>query len=236
MAEMGESGVHYSAACGWGWNDAGLCREHNDYLLEMGRRSGGRILPFVTVQPRDPGAAAEVHRCADLGAAGIGELMPDGQGYALDDAALLAPVVEAAVARGLPLLTHASEPVGHLYAGKGTVTPDRIYRFAQSFPQAALICAHWGGGLPFYEMMPEGEKVLANVYYDTAAGLFLYRPSVYRAAVAAVGQAKILFGTDYPLIRQNRFLAHIRRGGLEPEALDDVLGANAARLIRLTEA
>lgn len=235
LAEMDAAGVDYSVACGWGWQEQALCREQNDYLLAAAREAKGRILPFISVQPRAPGAVAEVHRCADLGAAGIGEMMPDGQGYSIDDADLLAPIVEAAVQRGLPILTHTSEPLGRSYPGKGTVTPDKILRFAQAFPAAVLICAHWGGGLPFYELMPEVGKTLAKVFYDTAAGLFLYRPEVYATAMAAVGPGKVLFGSDFPLIRQRRFVAHLRHSGLSQEHLDAVLGGNAVRLFGLGE-
>ena len=42
IASMDEAGIDKSVACGFGWNDAELCREHSDYLLEAAERSGGR--------------------------------------------------------------------------------------------------------------------------------------------------------------------------------------------------
>lgn len=234
-AEMALAGVDASVACAFGWKDPGLCAEHNDYLLDSARLGGGRILPFVAIQPFSAGAVAEVHRCADRGARGIGELMPNGQGFALDDVDLLRPVLAAAAERHLPVLTHSSEPVGHAYPGKGSVTPDVLYRLARAFPELTIICAHWGGGLPFYELMPEVQATLANVYYDTAASLFLYRPAVFQAALAAVAPRKVLFGSDFPLIRQGRFLNHVRKAGLAEDVLDAVLGGNAVRLLRLAE-
>ena len=105
--------------------------------------------------------------------------------------------------------------------------------FALRFPEVTLISAHWGGGLPFYELMPEVAKALRNVYYDTAASLFLYRSAIFPAAVAAAGAKKILWGTDYPLIGQRRFLAHVGASGLDPDARADILGGNAAQLLRL---
>ena len=236
LAEMDRSGVHASAACAFGWADQGLCSALNDYLLAVAKEYPGRLLPFVGVQPRAGAAAvAEIERCAKLGAVGVGELMPDGQGFALDDVALLAPVVEAATAHRLPILTHVSEPLGHDYPGKGTVSPLAVYRLARCYPDAVFICAHWGGGLPFLELLPEVAKALRNVHYDTAAGLFLYRDAIFTAAAAAVGAEKVLFGTDYPLLNQRRFLARVRGSGLSEAACEHVLGGNAARLLRLTE-
>ncbi len=234
LAAMEVSGVAAAVVCAFGWADLGLCSEHNDYLLDAARRYPGKLLPFVAVPPpAGQAAVAELRRAAALGAVGIGELMPDGQRFSLDDAELLAPIATAAVDLGLPLLSHTSEPLGHVYPGKGTVKPEVVYRFAAHFPHVRLICAHWGGGLPFYELMPEVAATLANVYYDTAAGPFLYRPAIFRAAAVAAGAAKILFGTDYPLLDQRRCLNYAHRSGLDAESLAAVLGGNAARLLGL---
>ena len=108
--------------------------------------------------------------------------------------------------------------------------------FISQLTDIPVICAHWGGGLPFYELMPELRRTLANVYYDTAAGLFLYRDAIFAAAVAAVGAEKILFATDYPLLRQGRYLARLRGCGLGQSALAAVLGGNAERLLGLGRA
>ena len=67
--------------CGWPWADPGLCREHNDYLAEAARASGGRLAWLGIVAPASPDAAAEVERCLALGASGIGELNADAQGF-----------------------------------------------------------------------------------------------------------------------------------------------------------
>lgn len=231
VASMNEAGVDASVALGFAWADQGLCVETNDYIIEAAKRYPRRFIGFACVQPRASGAAYEVERCAAEGLEGIGELSPDGQGYTLDDEKVMAPMVEAATALGLPVLVHASEPVGHIYPGKGTVTPDVIYRFVQSFPQLTLICAHWGGGLPFYELMPEVAEACANVYYDTAASPYLYRDKVFSIVVELVGHDKILFGSDYPLIGQKGLLDRIRDVGLTSDALAKLLGENAERLL-----
>jgi predicted TIM-barrel fold metal-dependent hydrolase len=161
--------------------------------------------------------------------------MPDGQGFSLKDDALLRPVVHAALDAGLPVLTHSSEPVGHVYPGKGTVTPETISHFAAAFPDLTLICAHWGGGLFAYELMPEVAVTLRNVYYDTAATPYLYQPRVYDIAIAAVGAEKILFGSDFPLLRQRRCLDHLTANTADSAAVERILFANARRILRLED-
>lgn len=233
LAAMGD-GVAQAVTCGFAWNDPGLCRAANDYVLDAARRYPDRLIPFAVVQPR-AGAEAEreIARAVAQGARGLGELMPDGQGYRLDDLAMLQPLAEVAIAHGLPLLTHTSEPVGHSYPGKGTTTPDQVVRLAAAFPELVIVCAHWGGGLPFYELLPEVAEALRNVYYDTAASTYLYRPAIFPLAAQAAGVAKILWGSDYPLLSPRRFLAKVRASGLDDSALAAILGENARRLLRL---
>ncbi|MBM3135048.1 MAG: amidohydrolase [Chloroflexi bacterium] len=234
LAAMDGAGVARAVTCGFAWADAGLCRAANDYVLDAARRYPDRLIPFAVVQPRDSAEAErEIARAVAQGARGIGELMPDGQGYRLDDLALLQPLAEAASAHGLPLLTHTSEPLGHHYPGKGATTPDQVVRLAAAFPNLIIVCAHWGGGLPFYELLPEVAEVLQNVYYDTAASTYIYRSAIFPLAAQAAGAAKILWGSDYPLLNQRRFLAQVRASGLDDSALAAILGENARRLLRL---
>jgi predicted TIM-barrel fold metal-dependent hydrolase len=235
IAEMDAAGVDVAVTFGFGWTDMGLCRMANDYVMEAVARYPDRLIGFACVNPKcGSEAVQEVERCVAGGLKGIGELMPDGQGYCLDDEATMRPLVEAALARGLPILTHTSEPVGRPYCGKGTVTPDAVYRFTQCFPQVTLICAHWGGGLPFYELMPEMRRAFGNVYYDTAASLYLYNDAIFFLAAQLVSD-KILFATDYPLITQRRFLRRVRETELEEEELNKILGGNANRIFELVE-
>ena len=131
----------------------------------------------------------------------------------------------------LILLTHASEPVGHQYPGKGDITPDKLFPMITKFPNLTLVCAHWGGGLPFYALMPEVKKAVANVFFDTAASPLLYSPEVYNQVIQLVGADKILFGSDYPLLAPSRLLQEIEVLDLPKEINDLILSGNALRLL-----
>ncbi len=234
LAGMDEAGVDAAVAVGIGWTDPGVAREANDYLAEAVARSGGRLLAFGSVNPAwGDDALAEVERCAEAGLAGVGELHPDTQGFSIDDASLMGPLMALARRLGIPVLTHASEPVGHSYAGKGTVTPEKALRFIEAFPGQPIIAAHWGGGLPFYALMPEVKTALADAYFDSAASPFLYTPDVFANVARALGAERMLFGTDFPLIKHARLLAQVRESGLSDEEQALILGGNAARLFGL---
>jgi uncharacterized protein len=231
ISAMDRASVDRAVTFGFGWRDMDLCRRDNDYVMEAVQRFPDRLIGFGIVNPgAGDGAVRELERCAAGGLHGIGELMPDGQGFRLDDEQAMAPVVEAAREHRMPLLVHCSEPVGHLYPGKGTVTPDEVIRFARLFPEATLVCAHWGGGTIFYELMPEIAAVMRNVYYDTAASLLLYRDDIFEL-VAHLAPGKVLFATDYPLVSPQRMIERMERVRMPVATLRRILGGNAWRVL-----
>ena len=224
IAAMDADGVDRAVTMGMGWTDLGLARACNDYIAESARARPDRIIGFGSVNPGWDGdaAALEVERCARMGLRGVGELHPDTQGFYLGDADTMRPILEVAEEYGLVITTHSSEPVGHAYPGKGRTTPDVLMRFienARAFPNVKIVCAHWGGGLPFYALMPEVREALANVWFDTAASPFLYDAGVFRAVSELVGADKILPGSDFPLMRFSRIRGEIRRAGVRLSTL-----------------
>ena len=232
VEKMDRDGIDMAVTLGMGWQVHEFAVEANDYILQSAMAFPDRIIPFCTVNPvLGEAAAREVERCAGLGAKGIGELHSYAQGYRLDDEQVMGPLMEVAIARDLIVLTHSSEPVGHVYAGKGTVTPDELCRFIETYPEAKIVCAHWGGGLPFYALMPEVSEAIHNVYFDSAASPFLYSPNVFSNAVNLVGPDKVLFGTDYPLISHKRLLGQVETQDLDSETKAAFLGGNALRLL-----
>jgi predicted TIM-barrel fold metal-dependent hydrolase len=147
----------------------------------------------------------------------------------------MAPFIETLTKHGLVLLVHASEPIGHYYAGKGNITPEVLYDFMVTFPEVVTVCAHWGGGLPFYALMPEVKEALKNAYFDTAASPFLYQPQVYRQVIELVGSERVIFGSDWPLLNPKRLLDEINSLDLSPDVKDKVLAGNARRLLGIAE-
>jgi hypothetical protein len=233
LASMDEAGVDHSVALGFAWADADLCRQHNDYLLDGAAKSNGRILPFCTIHPSDKGARDVIKSLAVGGARGLGELRPASQGYTLIDSEEADLLAWAADAYDLPLLFHATEPVGHIYPGKAGLPLEQLGRFVNDFPGATVIAAHWGGGLPFYALMPEVKQTLHQTYFDTAATGYLYSPDVYRIGIELVGAERILFGSDFPLVSQQKALDHLRSAPIPDDARPLIEGENARKLLRL---
>lgn len=252
LASMDGAGIERSVACNFAWKSEVLVEATNDYLLEWAQRSGGRIIPFVSMYfPENAGAHGRAdmdeapasakggvrERLRDLsaaGARGIGELRPDSLGYDLGDSDEADLLAWAAAAFDLPILVHASEPVGHHYAGKQGGSIESIAAFARNAAGATVIAAHWGGGLPFYALMPEVNAALENVYFDTAASHLLYDPMIYRRVIDLAGIEKVLFASDFPLTSQKLALERTRTApDVTEEELLAITGNNAAELLLL---
>ena len=226
--------VDVSVIVGIGWTSHELCVESNDYILECLACYPRRLVGLASIQPQmNDVALKELERCVQGGVKGVGEMRADIQGFDLVSGAL-ADIAAYLSEHDLVWLSHASEPVGHVYPGKGVLTPEVLYPFILRYPMLKIILAHWGGGLPFYAVMPEVREALKNVYFDTAASPYLYNPAVYRQAVDTIGEDHILFGSDYPLISPAQALAEICASGLTEAAQVAVRGENARCLFGLS--
>jgi len=237
IASMDQEEIDVSVILNIGWTTHDLCVETNDYILESIARYPDRLIGFGAVQPLSPDAAArEIERCAQGGIRGIGELRPDVQLLDLADTSVTEPFFAALRQHHLILLVHASEPIGHRYPGKGSVTPELLYDLITDLPEHPIVCAHWGGGLPFYALMPEVKTALANVFFDTAASPFLYQPRIYPQVAELVGRDKILFGSDWPLLRPSRLREEIDSLDLPDATREMILSGNARRLLNIERA
>jgi hypothetical protein len=98
----------------------------------------------------------------------------------------------------------------------------------------ALILAHWGGGLCFYQLLKkEVPESLSHVYYDTAASPYLYEASIYAVVSRLVGHDKVLFGSDFPLLSPDRYFREVAEADLGAREVEAILGGNAGRLFGL---
>lgn len=251
LASMAEAAVDRTIIVNFAWHTEAIVDETNAYIIEQAARSGGRLIPFVSVYFGENAGAhgraetddapaivrndvrTKLRRLATSGARGIGELRPESSGYNLansDEADLLA---WAAAAFDLPVLVHASEPVGHAYRGKHGLALDALYAFARAQSGVTIIAAHWGGGLPFFALMPEVREAIDSMYFDTAASHLLYDPEIYRRVIDLVGAEKILWASDYPLTSHSKALERTRDAALTDAELAAITGGNIARLLSL---
>lgn len=233
LEAMESDGFDRAVIFGFGFRDMGLCRYVNDYVMEKSRAYPDRLIGFASVLPQHKEVERELIRCKEGGLSGVGELFPEGQQFPLESAKVMGPFGQTCTDLGWPVIFHLNEPVGHAYAGKTETRLDQAEAFARNFPDLVTILAHWGGGLFFYELMAEVSRTLANVYYDTAASVFLYGHKVYNVVQTLGLTHKVLFGSDYPLLPPHRYMADLEKSQLTADERAAILGGNAKIILKL---
>ncbi len=231
---MNEQGVDRSVIFGFPWTRAETFKMHNDYIMEATARYPDRLIGLCCFDAYNKDAPGEAQRCLDSGLAGVGELAFYESG--IDERALdrLQPIMNICREREKIALIHTNEPVGHVYPGKTPNTLNQIYTMVRRFPENKMVLAHWGGGLFFFCLLKkEIQESLVNVYFDTAASPFLYKPEIYRIAKEFVGLDKILFGTDFPLLKPLRYFTEIKKSGLSEKEIECICGENAKTLLKI---
>ena len=233
IVSMDESEIDRSVICGFPWSQPDLCSFQNQYLMESASRYPNRLIVFVSLLFSNPDwSEKELDRAVEGGAQGVGEIAFYRDEMTSQDIHSMKPILTQMERQGIPLLLHTNETIGHSYPGKGRTPLERFYEMILSYPTLSIILAHWGGGFPFYELMPEVARVMANVYYDTAASPFLYSKKIYAIAREIVGVEKIFFGTDFPLISPRRYYQELEESGLSKQDREKILGLNFSRLIK----
>lgn len=242
VQDMERNGINQIVIQGWPMLSYESCQKQNEYTLEAMHAYPEHFTGFCTVNPNDGvNALREIEKCVAAGMKGIGELDPEGQGFRLDDEDFLR-ICDLCVELDIPISLHASEPVGPYYHGKSNTPLQHYIELAKKKPLLKIILAHWGGGLPFYELMKGMKKSLANVYYDTAGSTLPCSPRIFKETLNIVGDRKILFGSNYPRILKSSgearpgyaaLLETIKEEISDREALNNIFYHNAAELLGL---
>lgn len=236
LRNMDELEIHKSVIFGFPWQQSDLFKRHNDYIIESVQLHPDRFIGFCCFDPLNKDAAEETERCLKAGCSGVGELAVYGQDFSPETVEACNEIMAVSSQSNVPVLIHTNEPVGHQYPGKQPMSLKGLYNLLKRYPSNRIVLAHWGGGIFLYSLMKkEVKEVLANVWFDTAASPFLYRPEIYRKAVEIIGPKKILFGSDFPLIKPSRYFKEMESAGLSPDSIDMINGGNALRLLGLND-
>lgn len=243
LRDMDEAGVDRVVLLGWYWRNQATANLQNGWFANWIKAYPDRLTAFAAVVPSAGNAwCDDLRRVLDLGFRGIGELLPQAQGFTFADESF-AMLMQIARDYRVPTNIHATDSLSMTPGACVVRTPLEGYLgLVEDFPENIFILAHWGAGLPFYELNPKVKALFRNTFYDTSASALLYHPSVYRRVCDLVGADRILFGSDYPLLTHRRItreptflqdLQDARSAGLSESELQRILGENARRLLRL---
>jgi predicted TIM-barrel fold metal-dependent hydrolase len=219
-------------------DEAGMGRKRlgNDEVLAVARENPDVLLPFGSVDPhKGKLAVREARELIDAGVRGF-KFHPNTQAFWPNDRDWY-PLYEVIAAAGLISLFHSGTTgIGAGMPGGGGVrlkysNPMAVDDVAADFPDMDIILAH-----PSFPWQEEALAVAVhkpNVYIDLSGWSPKYFPEILIQYTNTRLKDKMLFGSDFPLITPDRWLADFEKLPIKDEVRPLVLKENAARLLGL---
>jgi len=221
-------------------DEAGLGRRRlgNDEVLAAARENPDVLIPFGSVDPhKGKLGVREVRELIDAGVRGF-KFHPNTQAFWPNDRAWY-PLYEPIAHAGLIALFHSGTTgIGAGMPGGGGVrlkysNPMLVDDVAADFPELKIILAH-----PSFPWQDEALAIAVhkpNVYIDLSGWSPKYFPENLIRYTNSQLKHKMLFGSDYPLITPDRWLADFEKLPIKDEVRPLVLKDNAVRLLGLGE-
>ncbi|HEV8192680.1 MAG TPA: amidohydrolase family protein [Ktedonobacterales bacterium] len=208
----------------------------NDTVADIVRRYPNQFVGFASVDPlKGDRAIAEIERAVrELGLSGA-KFHPGVQAFYPNDRRYY-PLFEKITELGVPALFHTgTSGLGANMPGGGGIKLDYtrpIYldSLATDFPELTIIGAHpsW----PWEQEMIAILQHKPNVYNDLSGWSPKYIVPALLHEAAGRLNAKFLFGSDYPFITPDRWLADFDKlEGWSDDARANLLWRNGARLL-----
>jgi predicted TIM-barrel fold metal-dependent hydrolase len=198
------------------------------------------MIPFASIDPaRGRAGAAQVRRLVtEFGVRGF-KFHPNVQAFYPNDR-MAYPLYEAIEEFGLPAVFHTGQSgIGQGAPGGGGIrlkysNPLHVDDVAADFPGLPIILAH-----PSFPWQDEALAVAIHkplVHIDLSGWSPKYFPPQLIQYANSLLQDKVLFGSDYPLITPDRWLADFDALPIKPEVRPKILKDNAVRLLGLAPA
>ena len=209
----------------------------NDAVIEFAAKNADIAMAFVSLNPhRGKDAVAEARRLIAAGGVRGLKLHPPLQQFSPDDRMAYALYEVFAEAR-LPVLFHTGHSgIGTGMPGGGGIrlkygNPMPIDDVAVDFPEMPIILAH-----PSFPWQDQAISICLHkpeVYIDLSGWSPKYfSPTLVQYANTLL-KTKVLFGSDYPLLTPDRWLADFEKIGIRDEVRPMILKENAVRLFGL---
>lgn len=217
--------------------ETGFRRYANEEMAALAAENADILIPFASIDPAKGKAGAREARrlIADFGIRGF-KFHPTMQGFYPNDRGAY-PLYEAIAEAGLPALFHTGQTaVGSGQRGGMGMrlkysNPLYLDDVAVDFPDMPIILAH--PSFPWQEEALAVAQHKPNVYIDLSGWSPKYFPPILVKYANSILRRKILFGSDWPAITPDRWLADFESLDIKPEVRPLILKENAAALLGL---
>jgi predicted TIM-barrel fold metal-dependent hydrolase len=218
--------------------ETGFRRYNNEEMAELAAEHSDILIPFASIDPaKGKAGAREARRLVkDFGIRGF-KFHPTMQGFYPNDRSAYV-LYEAIAECGVPALFHTGQTgVGAgMRGGMGMrlkySNPMFIDDVAADFPDMPIILAH-----PSFPWQEEALSVAThkpNVYIDLSGWSPRYFPKILVQYANSILRHKVMFGSDWPAIMPDRWLADFKQLEIRPEVRPLILKQDAAKLLGLS--
>ncbi len=208
----------------------------SEAIVERAGAHADVLIPFCSVDPlAGADAVARLRNLLAGGARGV-KFHPSLQGFLPNDPAYY-PLYEVAAAAGVPAVFHTGQTgIGAgLPGGRGIKLrysdPMLLDDVAADFPSLTVILAH--PSVPWQDAAISMATHKANVFIDLSGWSPRYFPPQLVRAANGLLKHKMLFGSDYPLITPDRWMADFAALDVKDEVRPLILKENAVDLLGL---
>jgi predicted TIM-barrel fold metal-dependent hydrolase len=219
---------------------SGEKRVSNEEVAELAAENSDVMIAFASIDPAKGRMGAREARqlIRDFGVKGF-KFHPSLQEFFPNDRSAYV-LYEAIAEAGLPALFHTGQTgVGAGMRGGGGVhlkysNPMYVDDVAVDFPDMPIILAH-----PSFPWQDEALSVATHkpqVYIDLSGWSPKYFPPILVQYANSILKNKMLFGSDYPMITPERWLADFETIPIKPDVRPLILKENAVRLLKLDKA
>jgi predicted TIM-barrel fold metal-dependent hydrolase len=210
----------------------------NEEIAEAAAANPDVIIPFASIDPARGAAGVAMARRLVTGHGVRGfKFHPSVQAFYPNDRAAY-PLYAAIEELGVPAVFHTGQTgIGAGLPGGGGVrlkfsSPMYIDDVAADFPGMPIIMAH-----PSFPWQEEALAIAMHkqqVHIDLSGWSPKYFPPLLVQYANSLLQDKVMFGSDFPLLTPDRWLADFAKLEIKPEVREKILKHNAARLLGLT--
>jgi uncharacterized protein len=213
----------------------GKPRVSNDEVVQFANDNSDIAIPFASIDPhRGADGVQEAKHLVSAGVVRGLKLHPPVQQFFPNDR-IAYPLYEVFAQAQLPVIFHTGHSgIGTGVPGGGGVrlkygNPLPIDDVAVDFPTLPIIMAH-----PSFPWQDEAISICLhkpNVYIDLSGWSPKYFPPNLIQYSNTLLKNKVMFGSDYPLITPDRWLADFEKIAIREEVRPLILKENAVRLL-----